>query len=155
MAVPHVSGALARIWADFPNCKSDVVRKSIQESAKDLGPPGKDSMFGYGLLQAEAAYNWLSRQPCAAAGFTEERGQKQQVAEQKQQDQGQQKPQQEAAKQQQPESPKQQSPGSSPKAGGQQGQGAQQAPRNLIHQMQPALGSRQAFSDWLPGNTRQ
>lgn len=77
MAVPHVSGALARIWADFPNCKSDTVRKAIEETAKDLGPAGKDTMFGAGLLQAEAAYDWLSRQPCARDGFTDERGQKQ------------------------------------------------------------------------------
>lgn len=77
MAVPHVSGALARVWADFPNCKSDTVRKAIEETAKDLGPAGKDTMFGAGLLQAEAAYDWLSRQPCARDGFTDERGQKQ------------------------------------------------------------------------------
>jgi hypothetical protein len=76
MAVPHVTGALARIWADFPNCKSEVVRAAIEETAQDLGPPGKDTMYGAGLLQTEAAYTWLSRQPCAKDGFTEERGQK-------------------------------------------------------------------------------
>lgn len=76
MAVPHVTGALARIWADFPNCRSDTVRASIEQTAQDLGPAGKDTMYGAGLLQAEAAYNWLSRQPCARDGFTEERGQK-------------------------------------------------------------------------------
>lgn len=91
MAVPHVTGALARIWADFPNCKSEVVRQSIEETARDLGPSGKDSMYGHGLLQTEAAYMWMRRQPCAQAGFTPERGQKQQIDEQRQQqEQGQQ-----------------------------------------------------------------
>jgi hypothetical protein len=33
-------------------------------------------MYGAGLLQMEAAYDWLARQPCARAGFTDERGQK-------------------------------------------------------------------------------
>lgn len=65
MAAPHVSGALARIWASFPNCKADVVRKSIEVSAKDLGAPGRDNEDGHGLLQAEAAYEWLKQQPCA------------------------------------------------------------------------------------------
>jgi serine protease len=65
MAAPHVAGGLARIWASFPNCKSDVVRKSIEVSAQDLGDPGKDTKFGHGLLQVEAAYEWLKQQPCA------------------------------------------------------------------------------------------
>jgi hypothetical protein len=81
MAVPHVSGALARIWAKFPNCPSDVVRKSIEVTAKDLGPPGKDPMYGYGLLQAEAAYEWLAKQECAQIQLVmtmTEQGQKQQ-----------------------------------------------------------------------------
>jgi len=83
MAVPHVTGALARIWADFPNCKSDTVRQAMEDTARDLGPPGKDTMYGAGLLQAEAAYIWMKKQPCAQKGFTPERGQKQVIDAQK------------------------------------------------------------------------
>jgi hypothetical protein len=84
MAVPHVTGAVARIWADFPNCNSETVRSAIESTAKDLGPAGKDNMFGAGLLQTEAAYDWLARQPCAVAGFTDERGQKKEWQESRQ-----------------------------------------------------------------------
>lgn len=143
MAVPHVTGALARIWADFPNCRSDTVRKAIEETAKDLGPSGKDTMYGFGLLQAESAYVWLSKQPCAKEGFTDERGQKQTVqAKRQQQDKPTQQPQQGS------------SSSSSPKSGG----GVQQqqsSPRNLIRDMQPDLRNSLAFSDWQPSNTRQ
>jgi serine protease len=65
MAAPHVSGALARIWASFPNCKADIVRKSIEVSAKDLGAPGREDTYGHGLVQVEAANEWLKQQPCA------------------------------------------------------------------------------------------
>jgi hypothetical protein len=116
MAVPHVSGSLARIWADFPNCKADVVRKSIEETAKDLGPAGKDPLFGYGLLQAESAYEWLSRQPCAKAGFTTERGQKQ-TYEQSREGQQQRPAQQQAQQQKQQEQRKRASDTSSSDGG--------------------------------------
>lgn len=85
MAVPHVTGVLARVWADFPNCKSETVRKAIEVSAKDLGPAGVDTMYGHGLIQAEAAYTWLSQQSCAKEGFTDERGQRQQYDKRRQQ----------------------------------------------------------------------
>lgn len=126
MAVPHVTGALARIWADFPNCRSETVRRSIEESALDLGPRGKDTMFGSGLLQTEAAYDWLARQPCAKQGFTSERGQRQQYDASRQQNQTQ-------AQAQQQQQGQQQGQGQS-KSGG-NGTGTQQA-RNLLQQQQ-------------------
>ncbi|KAF6266317.1 hypothetical protein COO60DRAFT_1697337 [Scenedesmus sp. NREL 46B-D3] len=65
MAVPHVSGAIARVWSAFPSCDANVVRTAFQESALDLGPRGLDVQYGHGLVQAEAAYDYLARQPCA------------------------------------------------------------------------------------------
>lgn len=65
MAVPHVSGGLARLWADYPYCPASVLRSAIEQTAQDLGPTGRDPMFGHGLLQLEAAYDYLARQPCA------------------------------------------------------------------------------------------
>jgi hypothetical protein len=80
MAVPHASGAITRVWAAFPWCKADTVRTAFEESALDLGPKGKDVQFGHGLLQAEAAYDYLAKQPCAlgqqeAANFYSKEGQ--------------------------------------------------------------------------------
>lgn len=65
MAVPHVSGAIARVWAAYPYCRSDVVRAAFEQTAIDLGAKGKDVQFGYGLIQAEAAFDYLAKQPCA------------------------------------------------------------------------------------------
>lgn len=129
MAVPHVTGALARIWADFPNCRSDTVRRAIEESALDLGPRGKDTMFGAGLLQTEAAYDWLARQPCAKQGFTSERGQRQQYDVSRQQNQTQ-------AQGQQQQQGQSKSEGS--------GTGIQQAAaRNLLQQQRQQAASTQ------------
>jgi len=80
MAVPHASGAITRVWAAFPWCKANTVRTAFEESALDLGPKGKDVQFGHGLLQAEAAYDYLAKQPCAlgqqeAANFYSKEGQ--------------------------------------------------------------------------------
>ncbi len=54
MAAPHVSG-LAAILRGIPGNGPDRVRAIIQSSAADLGDPGWDSDFGYGLIQMDAA----------------------------------------------------------------------------------------------------
>jgi subtilisin family serine protease len=50
MATPHVAGAIALVWSANPHLSSAQVEKIIQESAHDLGSPGRDAVFGYGLL---------------------------------------------------------------------------------------------------------
>lgn len=65
MAVPHVSGGLARLWASYPYCTGSIIRTAVEQTAKDLGPQGRDVMFGHGLLQLEAAHDYLAKQPCA------------------------------------------------------------------------------------------
>lgn len=63
---PVVSGLAARVWAAFPDCTSHDVRRALLASAKDIGPKGWDALSGHGLVQGEAAWEWLSRQPCAS-----------------------------------------------------------------------------------------
>ncbi|KAF8059403.1 fls [Scenedesmus sp. PABB004] len=63
-AVPHVTGAIARVWAAFPRCRAQEVRAAFESTALDLGAPGRDSHFGHGLVQAEAAFVALAAQPC-------------------------------------------------------------------------------------------
>lgn len=65
MAVPHVTGVAARLWAAFPNCSNADIKEALYDSALDLGDLGKDNVYGWGLLQAEAAYYHLSQQHCA------------------------------------------------------------------------------------------
>jgi serine protease len=57
MAAPHVTGAIAKIWAARPKCTNKQVREAIQKTARDLGAPGRDDNTGHGLVQIWAAYN--------------------------------------------------------------------------------------------------
>ena len=68
MAAAHVTGVIAKIWAALPGCTNAQIRTAIEMSAMDLGEPGKDDYFGYGLVQAVDAYNYLLTQP-SPCGF--------------------------------------------------------------------------------------
>merc|ERR1719356_524107 len=59
-AAPHVAAVAGLIWSYFPSCKAYQVRNVLAKTAKDLGTPGCDIYFGYGLIQAKDAYNLLS-----------------------------------------------------------------------------------------------
>lgn len=52
---PQVAGIAALIFAEHPGMSVWSVRGIIEETAHDLGEPGKDNMFGYGLVDAHAA----------------------------------------------------------------------------------------------------
>ncbi len=68
MATPHVSGVAALVWSHFPTQTAEAIRSALTASALDLGEPGKDEKYGYGLVQADGAFNLLSSispPPCA------------------------------------------------------------------------------------------
>lgn len=54
-ATPHVAGLAALIWSQSPGLSNGQVRARIQTTAKDLGTSGRDSKYGYGLIDVEAA----------------------------------------------------------------------------------------------------
>jgi len=58
-AAPHVAGVIAQLWSAFPDASRDDLKQVIYESADDLGAPGWDEVYGYGLLNAERAYRLL------------------------------------------------------------------------------------------------
>jgi serine protease len=60
MATPHVSGAAALVWSQHPTRTNAQVRDALQKTAKDKGTAGKDNSYGYGLVQAKAAYDYLA-----------------------------------------------------------------------------------------------
>lgn len=66
-AAPHVSGVASLVWSHFPNCSSTRIREALTESALDLGVQGRDDTFGNGLVQAQAAMNWLETNGCSEA----------------------------------------------------------------------------------------
>ncbi len=54
-AVPHVSGAAALVWQMFPFFSADQVRQTLLGTAYDIGDPGVDALYGYGLLDVGKA----------------------------------------------------------------------------------------------------
>ena len=64
MATPHVSAVAALVWSYYPTCSGAQIRTSLNNSALDLGPAGRDNKFGYGLVQAKAAYDRIRSLGC-------------------------------------------------------------------------------------------
>ncbi|HEY79951.1 MAG TPA: S8 family serine peptidase, partial [Caldilineae bacterium] len=62
MASPHVAGAAALLRAYVPSASRTEVQEALEQTAMDLGSPGKDSDFGYGLIQVADALNYLQQQ---------------------------------------------------------------------------------------------
>jgi serine protease len=58
MACPHVAGVAALVFAAAPyNITPAEVSNILFNSAQDLGQAGRDDIFGYGLVDANAALN--------------------------------------------------------------------------------------------------
>lgn len=64
MATPHVSAVAALVWSYFPACTGAQIRSSLGKSAQDLGSPGRDDKFGFGLVQAKAAHDRIAALGC-------------------------------------------------------------------------------------------
>jgi len=60
MATPHVSGVAALVWGHHETCSASQLRSALRSGAADLGGPGWDSSYGYGLVQAAASEALLS-----------------------------------------------------------------------------------------------
>ncbi|HEV7337264.1 MAG TPA: autotransporter domain-containing protein [Bosea sp. (in: a-proteobacteria)] len=77
-AAPHVSGAAALVWQMFPFFSADQVRQTLLGTALDIGAPGVDEVYGYGMLDAGRAvlgpgrFDWgdfVVEQPGGVAHF--------------------------------------------------------------------------------------
>jgi len=66
MATPHVAAVAALVWSYFPTCTASQIRTSLGRSAQDLGTAGRDTRYGYGLVQAKAAYDRIRSLGCGA-----------------------------------------------------------------------------------------
>ncbi len=60
---PHVAGVMALLLSQgaFPNATVSSLESALKSTATDLGSSGPDSDYGYGLIDALAAYNALAR----------------------------------------------------------------------------------------------
>ena len=63
MACPHVAALASLIRSVRPGMKNTDVMELIRTSADDLGPPGKDMLYGYGLINANNALSGLTPAP--------------------------------------------------------------------------------------------
>jgi len=59
MATPHVSGVAALVWSQDPACSNSDIRSVLDSTAMDLGAPGRDVAYGFGLVQAADAVTAL------------------------------------------------------------------------------------------------
>ena len=60
MAAPHVTGSVVLLKEAFPEVPGDEILMALYNTATDLGDPGEDNIFGNGLINLEAAYNYLA-----------------------------------------------------------------------------------------------
>lgn len=65
MATPAVAGVAALVWSNFPNCSGTEIRNALKATAQDAGASGKDVYFGYGIVKAKAAYDYLQANGCS------------------------------------------------------------------------------------------
>jgi len=72
MATPHVAGVAGLLWLYFPECKNYEIRNVMAATAMDLGADGCDTSYGYGLVQAKAAYELLAQGECGGDIGTDE-----------------------------------------------------------------------------------
>jgi len=74
MAVPHVVAAAALVWSYFPECSNNEIRYALAITASDQGKKGCDWDYGYGIVKAKDAYDWLLskqklREPCGSGSW--------------------------------------------------------------------------------------
>jgi serine protease len=60
MAAAHVSGVAALLVAGTNAASADQVRQALQSTAKDKGPEGWDTRYGWGIVDASAALQWTN-----------------------------------------------------------------------------------------------
>lgn len=65
MATPAVAGVAALVWSNFPSCSGTEIRNALKATAADAGAAGKDVYFGYGIVKAKAAYDYLTVNGCS------------------------------------------------------------------------------------------
>lgn len=63
MATPHVSGTVAILLQENPTMLPDDIRKTLQDTAVDLGESGFDNVFAHGRIDALAAFEIIQLPP--------------------------------------------------------------------------------------------
>lgn len=68
MASPHVAGVAALVWSNHPQCTAPQIRSALRSTAQDRGSAGRDNSFGFGIVQAKTAVDYLTANGCSGGG---------------------------------------------------------------------------------------
>ncbi len=55
MATPHVAGAAALLWGADPSARAAAIRSRLDAAVDDLGAPGRDAAYGFGVVDLARA----------------------------------------------------------------------------------------------------
>ncbi len=61
---PFAAAVAALVWSYHPSCSNVEIRNALAKGALDLGAPGRDPLYGHGLVQALASKAYLDNLPC-------------------------------------------------------------------------------------------
>ena len=64
MACPHVAGVAALVWGHFPSCTPYQIRQALIQSAERRGGSDCNPQYGFGIVDAKAAYELLNDVGC-------------------------------------------------------------------------------------------
>lgn len=64
MACPHVAGVAALVWGHFPDCTPYQIRQALIQSAESRGGSTCNPQYGFGIVDAKAAYELLEDVGC-------------------------------------------------------------------------------------------
>ncbi|MBZ9610584.1 S8 family serine peptidase [Rheinheimera maricola] len=68
MASPHVAGVAALVWSNHPQCTAAQIRSALNATAEDRGSSGRDNSYGWGIVKAKAAHDYLTNNGCDGSG---------------------------------------------------------------------------------------
>lgn len=64
MACPHIVGSVALLRQFKPNATGRQILEALYWTAQDLGTPGEDNIFGTGVIDVWAAFQYLNKTHC-------------------------------------------------------------------------------------------
>lgn len=64
MASPHVAGVAALVWSQHRTCSAAKIRAALNATAEDRGTAGRDTQYGWGIVRAKAAVDYLNINRC-------------------------------------------------------------------------------------------